>query len=58
MNPTDIDQIHEILFRLGLATHVDTLLNGTGGLGSFIRLFDGQGQQLAFNSLITMQSSR
>ncbi len=28
---------------------IDTTLNGTGGLGSFIRLFDLQGQQLASN---------
>ena len=29
---------------------IDTDLNGTGGLGSFLRLFDSQGQQLAFNN--------
>ena len=28
---------------------IDTTLNGAGGLGSYIRLFDGQGTQLAFN---------
>ena len=28
---------------------IDTTLNGTGGLGSYIRLFDAQGLQLAFN---------
>ena len=28
---------------------IDTALNGPGGLGSFIRLFNAQGQQLAFN---------
>lgn len=29
---------------------IDTLLNGAGGLGSYVRLFDSQGQQLAFNN--------
>ena len=29
---------------------IDTALNGTGGLGSYIRLFNAQGQQLAFNN--------
>ncbi len=29
---------------------IDTTLNGTGGLGSYIRLFNGQGQELAFNN--------
>ena len=29
---------------------IDTTLNGTGGLGSYIRLFDAQGNQLAFNN--------
>ncbi len=29
---------------------IDTPLNGTGGLGSFVRLFDAQGTQLAFNN--------
>jgi hypothetical protein len=29
---------------------IDTVLNGTGGLGSYIRLFDSQGTQLAFNN--------
>jgi len=29
---------------------IDTALNGTGGLGSYIRLFDSQGIQLAFNN--------
>jgi hypothetical protein len=28
---------------------IDTSLNGPGGLGSFLRLFNGQGQELAFN---------
>lgn len=28
---------------------IDTALNGTGGLGSYLRLFNAQGQQLAFN---------
>lgn len=28
---------------------IDTPLNGAGGLGSFLRLFDSQGQQLAFS---------
>ena len=29
---------------------IDTTLNGAGGLGSYLRLFNGQGQQLAFNN--------
>ncbi len=29
---------------------IDTALNGPGGLGSYLRLFDAQGQQLAFNN--------
>lgn len=29
---------------------IDTILNGPGGLGSFIRLFDSQGTELAFNN--------
>ncbi len=29
---------------------IDTVQNGSGGLGSFLRLFDSQGQQLAFNN--------
>ncbi len=29
---------------------IDTTLNGQGGLGSYIRLFDSQGQQLAANN--------
>ena len=29
---------------------IDTAINGTGGLGSYIRLFDSQGNQLAFNN--------
>jgi hypothetical protein len=29
--------------------NIDTSLNGPGGLDSFLRLFDAQGQQLAFN---------
>ena len=29
---------------------IDTTLNGLGGLGSYLRLFDAQGQQLAFNN--------
>jgi len=29
---------------------IDTNLNGTGGLGSYLRLFDSQGLQLAFNN--------
>ncbi len=29
---------------------IDTVQNGAGGLGSFLRLFDSQGQQLAFNN--------
>ena len=29
---------------------IDTVLNGSGGLGSFIRLFNAQGQQLSFNN--------
>ncbi|MEI7461357.1 MAG: DVUA0089 family protein [Pirellula sp.] len=29
---------------------IDTVLNGPGGLGSIIRLFDAQGTQLAFNN--------
>ncbi|MCC6511381.1 MAG: DVUA0089 family protein, partial [Pirellulaceae bacterium] len=29
---------------------IDTVLNGTGGLGSFLRLFNAQGQELAFNN--------
>ncbi len=29
---------------------IDTAANGSGGLGSFLRLFDGQGLQLAFNN--------
>jgi hypothetical protein len=28
---------------------IDTLLNGPGGLGSYLRLFDAQGQQVTFN---------
>ncbi len=28
---------------------IDTTLNGPGGLGSYLRLFNAQGQQLAFN---------
>ena len=28
---------------------IDTALNGPGGLSSYLRLFDGQGQQLAFS---------
>ena len=29
---------------------IDTNLNGTGGLGSYLRLFNAQGQELAFNN--------
>ena len=29
---------------------IDTTLNGPGGLGSYLRLFDAQGQELAFNN--------
>ena len=29
---------------------IDTTLNGPGGLGSYLRLFNAQGQQLAFNN--------
>ena len=29
---------------------IDTALNGPGGLGSYLRLFNGQGQQLASNN--------
>ena len=29
---------------------IDTTLNGSGGLGSYLRLFDAQGQELAFNN--------
>ena len=29
---------------------IDTALNGPGGLGSYLRLFNAQGQQLAFNN--------
>ena len=29
---------------------IDTTLNGPGGLGSYLRLFNSQGQQLAFNN--------
>ncbi|MEQ1827559.1 MAG: DVUA0089 family protein, partial [Pirellula sp.] len=29
---------------------IDTLLNGSGGLGSYLRLFDASGTQLAFNN--------
>lgn len=29
---------------------IDTLANGPGGLGSYLRLFDANGQQLAFNN--------
>src|SRR5207248_10954761 len=32
-----------------VAFDIDTPQNGPGGLGSYLRLFDAQGRQLAFN---------
>jgi len=50
---TDID-VNIVSFSVALGQvvdfDIDTLLNGPGGLGSFIRLFDSQGNQLAFNN--------
>ena len=48
---TDVD-----MFSFGVTSgqvvdfDIDTALNGTGGLGSYLRLFNAQGQELAFNN--------
>ncbi len=48
---TDVD-----MYRLTVSAgqivdfDIDTATNGSGGLGSFLRLFDSQGLQLAFNN--------
>lgn len=50
---TDIDvDMYRFTVNAGqfVGFDIDTDLNGTGGLGSFLRLFDSQGQQLAFNN--------
>ena len=50
---TDIDvDMFEFTVTAGqlVGFDIDTDLNGTGGLGSYLRLFDRQGQQLAFNN--------
>ncbi len=50
---TDID-VNIVAFSVGTGQvvdfDIDTALNGPGGLGSYIRLFNAQGQQLAFNN--------
>lgn len=49
---TDID-VNMVSFSVSAGQvvdfDIDTLLNGPGGLGAYIRLFDASGQQLAFN---------
>lgn len=50
---TDID-VNMVSFAVAAGQivdfDIDTVLNGPGGLGSFIRLFDSQGSELAFNN--------
>ncbi len=50
---TDID-VNMVSFTVSAGQAVDfdidTVLNGPGGLGSYIRLFNAQGQQLSFNN--------
>jgi hypothetical protein len=54
-NATIDPDIDVDLYRFSVAADqivdfdIDTAVNGPGGLGSFLRLFDSQGQQLAFN---------
>ena len=47
---TDVNMVSFVV-TAGLVVDfdIDTVLNGPGGLGSYIRLFDAQGTQLAFN---------
>ncbi|MHB8862117.1 MAG: DVUA0089 family protein [Pirellulaceae bacterium] len=50
---TDIDvDIYRFTVNAGqiVGFDIDTLLNAPGGLGSYLRLFNDQGQQLAFNN--------
>ena len=49
---TDIDvDVYGFTVKAGQVVDfdIDTTLNGTGGLGSYLRVFNAQGQQLAFN---------
>ncbi len=50
---TDIDvDVYRFTVTAGqiVGFDIDTPLNGPGGLGSYLRLFDDKGQQLAFNN--------
>ena len=52
INPdTDVDMYRfRVTANLVVDFDIDTLLNGPGGLGSYLRLFNSQGQELAFNN--------
>ena len=45
-----IEELTTVVAGQSVDFDIDTAINGPGGLGSFLRLFNSQGQELAFNN--------